>query len=91
MPNLISMTTRSGPAGVLATLLGDVRDAAVRAPALAPRGWRWRPGRVWRVVGTTIWVMLAAGFTGGAIGQMAAGMGVPGASPPHSGWSRRPR
>jgi signal transduction histidine kinase len=78
MPNLISMTTRSGPAGVLATLLGDVRDAAVRAPVLAPRGWRWRPGRVWKVLGAAIWVVLAGGFTGGAIGQMAAGMGVPG-------------
>jgi signal transduction histidine kinase len=63
---------------LLTTLLGDVRDAAVRAPVLAPRGWRWRPTRLWKALGVAIWVILAGGFTGGAIGQMAAGMGVPG-------------
>ena len=47
-------------------------DAVARAPASAPRGWRWRPALHWRVAGAVLWAALAIGFTGGAIGQMVS-------------------
>jgi signal transduction histidine kinase len=51
---------------------GGLLNAAVRAPARAPRGWRWPRGSGWRLLGALGWIILAAGFTGGAIAQMAA-------------------
>ncbi len=47
-------------------------DAVARAPATAPRGWRWRPALPWRVVGAVLWAGLAIGFTAGSIGQMVS-------------------
>jgi signal transduction histidine kinase len=46
-----------------------VADALWRAPAGAPRGWPRRRRR--QVLAVAVWVVLAAGYTGGAIGEMA--------------------
>ncbi len=47
-------------------------DAVARAPATAPRGWRWTPALHWRVAGAVVWAALSIGFTAGAIGQMVS-------------------
>lgn len=53
----------------MATRLLRGLDSAVRGPVRAPRGWPAR--RRWRVLDTLFWLLLAMGFTGGALGQMA--------------------
>jgi signal transduction histidine kinase len=53
-------------------------DAAFRTPARAQHGWRWQIGRVWLVVATALWGVLAIGFTAGTIAIMTLHMHVSG-------------
>lgn len=53
----------------MATRLLRGLESAVRGPVRAPRGWPDQ--RRIRVLDTLFWLLLAIGFTGGALGQMA--------------------
>ena len=53
----------------MATRLLRGLESAVRGPVRAPRGWPAQ--RRWRVLATLFWLLLAIGFTGSALGQMA--------------------
>jgi signal transduction histidine kinase len=52
---------------LVARLLIGLREACVRAPARAARGWPGR--RRWQVLVVAFWTALAIGFTAGAVAQ----------------------